>query len=647
MSDAWSIQISGDVSSMGWTTVVSSTAGREPSNFAARGEIISTSVNNIHFIPENTKTYSEAKNLIEQGSRTALLNKEPIVYVSLPANRQDTWGYFSESFKFPNLYVKTASDDFGLGGWTALGIIDQLKFGVPFTYDSAFWSFNYDISYYRVAAYGNLMQEFSTLMAGLPIVWKFDSSGGIQAKLAPFMSTSPQLDTGNITVKFIPKKKPCIIVYGGWGPPSSDSNAQAPTGAYVKTAVLPQQSDVPIYWGRSLPAFSSDATSGGLIIDDGALVDISKLITGKLDIFAKNIDSSYIKQVDVNVNNSTQGFQAELDIDMSRTEVLAAGMPLFTLVSTTESKKETAYMYDQSGDSNRVVGETTITVTANVGSLISGGENALDLHPVTQYIVHTNLTPAMLLDIEGGVPSYKLVVSSLSITYTTYEDMFSSDRKVISANSQTPTNAAVGRKLMEETFMFRLFLQDSEEFLSGKRTGVDPVGFGPMNINSRSLDKNKAILYVTNIQRIQYSPMGATGFSRSIHTLTYDPITGGASVDAKDGSGDSGQYLSQLQFGPGACRVKAYAGDGDPEQINLGFCSSWDKAEDYADNALGYRGSYYEITATTQKTACPDIDFSYPSEIPGNNGDYGLIMSVSKNITPTKSFKTVVYRYYE
>jgi len=687
--EGWSVNITEDLNSFGaattitYATIGNATSGNCIPGFVPPGNQVQTTQSIQGTFPMTTEVYTQASGvLLNPQKNLNLLNTDPIIFISIPKGRVAAWNSFTANgtIKFPNIKEKYG-DNYGVGlsAWTAIDVFNALS-GIK-SLNNANGSkltianncalnnvFNYHISYFRVEPYANLKQIVQTLFPEpTPLLWSVDSNGDYTVDLInnSVSGSTVANNTVSLSYKYVPQRPKMMMMLGGFGDPASmytnsftnkgtpfTNSCESGSGAGVKTgasgnasvmAVSPTNFGVaqklPIQWARTVPGM----LSGSISMKSGDPISYSQLLTGKLDVAKAKMDTNSINQMNIGIVPTLNPL----------------GMPLFTLTSISTNTKEADQILNSTLSSTSQ--SKTTVVTANTGILLGFGEGSTDYSPpiITQTVT-TTFIDANFMDSSGtycssnpnGTPAF--VPSSVNITFSAYEDMNSSARDEL--NLATNTFTGTGRKRLEEKYTYQLFTQDSAEFSSGIYYGAIPVNSNPIDVNM-DLKDNGVYLYLTKVERVEYIPVGLSGFSKSMFTISYDPVSGSSSSEAS-GSDEGGGYISQLNFGIGAVKLRVNVGSGEPQQVHLPFCGSYTELQNYGNALLAYTGSYTEVTETTKDGMCDiaklialgkQLNNKYKagapnSTAPGKQGTYGTILSVSTVVSAQQSTITTTYR---
>lgn len=653
--DAWSITHSADLSSMGWQTAISFVNGKDPGYIppcGTQGDVGQT-VNSMGALPQDVRNYSEAKKYLQTGAvKTAFSNVSPRLYLSIPASRQQQWAYMtsmqgtaSGSGSFPGVLTKQATDDFGVGGWKACDIIDDLinVYACTFEMDQEIkTNYNYDVSYWRVDPYSNILTEFKRLFSGLPIVFQYDTTGGnikIKPKLPPVTSITIQFAPHTSkALKYNPQKKIRLMLHGFYGERQIKYSIpqKLTMGAFSddwSTVCTNNQYD--IYWG-------GDSFDGAF----QSKVDFDKLTTGSL-VYNIGIQDPTLKKFDISSSgagaNTPTGAPIPKIVDISgyRYEVLnSIALPLTTLLSKTEAiQKKTT----QSG-TNPYDFDRTVSYQTHESFAVAYGESVEDIKVVTRTTRTVTLKEIQIASSTSPTPTPVMFPISYSVVIHTYEDMLKTDRSDIDTAYNT---TAIGRKKEVISTTWQLYHQENTAFTTAQ-PGVDCV----LVVKSIDYDPNwKFVFYKTSTSIETFSPIGAAGFKSTITSKSINPATGEIITSVQDGQGDSASYISQNPIGPGFEKILVSSGDGEPEMVNIATCN-WNDATNYLNNMLKYYNGSFQYTEIKDEKVCDPAgptgtDFDPPTDIPGNATPNGVIVSINKNITPKKITTTTVYSYYD
>lgn len=628
MADAWTVTHTADTSSYGWTTQVSYVPGLPPEGFSTSFSLVGQTKSTLGSISQLTDIYSEAKEVLQNGTViTALNNIDPIIFISVPPSRIDAWNTLTADSDFEGVYAKNASSDWGEGGWKALDIIRILAQNTNFIVPIEFSAFDYDIATWKVDPYGNVLNEFKRMFSGIPAVWIYENNN-VTAKLPPFMTVNPTFEVRkSVSMRYNPQKKVSILVHGGWGKPVVDGGA-------VETIVHTPEffEELPaVFWGDDIVALGIAKTTP---------VDVPTLMIGKLasnpavSFKFKEKDIQFQSESDVDVGQGPMGTGALYDIESTRHEVLnTIGMSIATLTSRQKTKHYV--VYDKSDTSGYAYQETH-SYSVHEVFIVSYGDSVDELRSVS--FVDKELKFQKIIRNGARI----LAPSAYQVTYHNYEDMLSSARSNI---TDATVSAAMGRKKAEVMYTFTAYIQSKDTF--GADAGDRSCW--PIQDVTEMSDDYLFAFYLTQIRTIHYDPLGNGGYRSTEVVQVINPQNRSSTIATSPGSGDASNFVSMQPFGPGYTKLRAIAGDGEIEGINIACCNR-DQIQGYADKVYEYYKGNYQLSVTEEVPLCssePTSDFGVPDEKPGLLTSKGLLVSISKTIAPMKITYNRVYKYYD
>lgn len=234
MADGFSVSMNANVQQYGLQTTLNVAEDvDELPNFPDEmwGDVISTARQKMGGFYMETTTYSQAKEILENGTvKTQFPVPDPLIFLSLTTERDSLWQSLSSGIDIENVFIQSGADEYGVGGWTSHKILDELisEFDLDFTYGTEF--IEYPIAYYRVSPYGSIVNEFKKMYSGLPIIFVYETMGqgnaGIRAMLPAHVVDPLDMEAddfkGKVSVSFQPQRKVQVVVYGDWGEPDFD-----------------------------------------------------------------------------------------------------------------------------------------------------------------------------------------------------------------------------------------------------------------------------------------------------------------------------------------------------------------------------------------------------------------------------------------
>lgn len=650
MTDAWTVSLSGDVSSYGLSGQITYTEGVLSSVMTPIinavtgicGNSIGQGMSTLGPVPQTTFQYAQAYDILTNGHvQTSLNNVDPIVFVSYAPSRAQMLGFMQGTTSFPGLKARDGGTEFGDGGWKASDILHELmtigggsSLNIPNSFLMALSTFDYHIGYYRVEPYADILGEFKKLFAGIPVIMQFNVQTMVYEPKLPPLCMAYSINYAaqtNISVKFTPEKKVSIIVHGGLGKPDTDSDYYTTNTIHYEQVCpnIVMDTPFPMQWGQATPE--------GKIFKQAVIfnTDMVGSVNGdtKLDYTVKTSTFTDTPETGSDLVNT-------LRLSGERHEVLSK---IGTPISTIWSKTQRLHLNMSNIAYGLVAGGKEVTTyTTNRVKLFSHGESAMEVQAVN--LVSRTLTVSTVED-ENNPGIIKRMPVAYHVKFDLYEDIFSNTKTAISASA----SQGVGRKMQEVSIQYAPFVVSTPAWSTYTGSG-NLVDIQPLTERHDFSTLNKTLVFFeVNRTTRHFDPLGTSGYKSTIVIITTNPMDSmSQSIDVQD-AGDAANYASVTPIGPGYAKIVGKYGEGEPVPISIPVVVK-SEALHYAHNVHDYHNGYYQITKIHEQPICADTpDYTHyigAFEQPGIMGAYGLVVSVNQTVTPFKCTTTTTYRYY-